>query len=92
VRIQTARAVRTRKRGRARRVVLGSRSFTASTGRARKVRVRLSRTGRRVLARDRTVRVRVRVTARPRVTGARAMPAKRSSRVVTLRARAGGRR
>jgi len=91
VRIRTARAVRTRKGGRARRIGLGSRSFTASTGRARTVRVRLSRTGRRVLARDRTLRVRVRVIARPSVTGARAMPAKRSSRVVTLRARPGGR-
>jgi hypothetical protein len=54
--------------------------------------VRLSRTGRRVLARTRTLRVRVRVIARPRVKGARTMPAKRSSRVVTLRARSGARR
>lgn len=89
VRITTARAVRTRKGRRARRVGLGSRSFAASTGRAGTVRVRLSRTGRRVLARTRTVRVRVRVIARPRVKGARTMPAKRSSRVVTLRARSG---
>jgi hypothetical protein len=92
VRITTARPVRTGRGRRARRVGLGSRSFTAATGRAGTVRVRLSRTGRRVLSRSRTLRVRVRVVARPRVTGARAMPAKRSSRVVTLRARAGGRR
>lgn len=92
VRLITARAVRTGKGRRALRATLGSRSFTAATGRARTVQVRLSRAGRRVLGRHRTLRVRVRVVARPRVTGARAMPAKRSSRVLTLRARTGGAR
>jgi hypothetical protein len=86
VRLTTAR--------RARRVNLGSRSFSAMGSRTRSVAVRLTRTGRRALLRSGRLRVRVTVTARPRTKGARPASRKRSSRLVTLRVpnRSGARR
>ena len=83
VRLTTASAVRTGKGKRARKVRIGSRSFSARASRPQTVRMKLTRTGRRVLSRTKRLRVRVTVMARPR--GVQTSSRKRSSRVVTLR-------
>jgi Ca2+-binding RTX toxin-like protein len=94
VRLTTTKAVRTRRGARARKLRLGSGSFSARAARTKSVRVKLSRDGRRVLNRMARVRVRVTVISRPRGKAAQSSPRRRSNRVVTLRARAqsGGRR
>jgi hypothetical protein len=49
------------------------------------LKVKVSRTGRRVLSRSKRLRVRVTVTARPRGGSANATSRRRTSRIVTLR-------
>jgi Ca2+-binding RTX toxin-like protein len=83
VRLTTAKAVRLGKSRR--RVQLGSRSFSARAGRAKAVRVKLARQGRRVVSRSKRLRVRVTVTARPSGKSAKAAARRRTSRIVTLR-------
>lgn len=80
VSITTVRRFRTRRRGRAVRVRLGSAAYNIRRRQTKLVRVRISRTGRRLLARRQ--RLKVRITARS--ADRRAVPATRRRSVTLL--------
>ena len=89
IRLQTARAVRAlfgadSKRKRARKLTLGSKSFSVRAGKAKTVKVKLNRKARRLVLRKKRVGARARVVAR-RSSGAKATRAT-STRTITIKA------